>query len=93
MSGTAWTAPGQGAELLQLAKAAGFKLLYEPSKADLANEMLAHLDAQAHTSEQDTDWEAKTNLSLTGAPLTPEDLERIAKCEVGEPGAFAGRAR
>jgi len=67
-TGTEWTEPGKGATRQELVRAL-------PVDVDLPASFY-----QAVTWE--TAQTANTNLRLTGEPLTSEDIQRIATCEV-----------
>ncbi len=69
--GTAWVAPREGAKVLALKDRIALE-------ADWMGDRLAQ-DALLHLSALDN--EHKTNLALTGSPLTDYDLKRIAACE------------
>lgn len=69
MSGTDWTKPGQGATSRELMAAPIGCAAYR--KAIL----LQRIDGTRNFCK-------RTNLRLTGQPLTAEDLERIETCEV-----------
>jgi hypothetical protein len=69
MNGTEWTEPGQGATLRNLFAAPIACAAYR--KAILL-----------HQIDGTRNFCKRTNLRLTGHPLTAQDLDRIAKCEV-----------
>lgn len=91
MTGTEWTAPGQGASVGEIhdavcgpdrwgEKAKKLTEIPNPIGKDLVHSALAHLCTLIRMESQ-YDW-GKSNLRLTGSPLTAEDLKRIADCEV-----------
>jgi hypothetical protein len=65
VSGTRWTAPGEGATAGELVRA-----------AQLARPLL-----KEYRYPTPRGWKARTNLALTGAPLTAEDVQRIAEAK------------
>ena len=72
-TGTAWTAPGEGATLRQLfARGAD-----GADTAEKQSDLLARMNGTRNFCK-------RTNLRLTGAPLAVSDLENIAKCEVAK---------
>jgi len=80
MSGTEWTEPGQGADLGQLATATtndgqlNRNLTYRQR-----NETDGLLRLVAALQPKEIGYRYRTNLRLTGAPLTEDDLRRIAE--------------
>lgn len=75
MHGTSWTGPGQGATIVELWR--------ETLRADVPTNMqldaagaLNRLRAPITTQEG---WSRRTNLTLTGQPLTAYDVKRIAE--------------
>jgi hypothetical protein len=75
MTGTAWTKPGKGATVGEFLDS----LLH--AKADWRSSWTAryHLGELGRVRHGFNEAQ-KTNLSLTGAPLTAEDLRRIETC-------------
>ena len=71
MSGTKWVAPGEGATTIEIAKA-----VWHPPYTDNKKKALLRM-RDIHTGPV----QQKTNLALTGEPLTDYDLRRIAVCE------------
>ncbi len=90
MSGTEWTEPGQGATCGELfdwllresseqtpqgyAASQNLLRIYNPTGL-----LYDAYTASSHTPE--ACWHIATNLRLTGAPLTDEDLVRIAEAK------------
>jgi len=68
MSGTEWTGPGKGATVGRLWRALGIGLETAAIR-DRLYDLCSGNPAQ------------RTNLRLTGAPLTAEDLDRIARAK------------
>jgi hypothetical protein len=77
--GTAWTEPGQGATLQGLWDALPSAKSSSEYRS-VPRRRLGKLALSPGTSSGT--WSHRTNLLLTGAPLTAEDVKRIAKCEV-----------
>ncbi len=73
MSGTEWTEPGQGATVAELRQKFGRIMTLTTKEADAVMGLL--------DNGKRKDWSVRTNLRLTGAPLTAEDLKRIAECK------------
>lgn len=78
VSGTEWTEPGQGATWRDLRgvlrRNASYRIKGSPSyEADW------HVALRAQ--RQAAGYDRRTNLRLTGAPLTAEDLKRIAEAK------------
>ena len=77
MNGTEWTEPGQGATVGMLCKALA---LYESERSEPEwNRAYGRLPAGSCDATKNL---RRTNLRLTGHPLTAEDLKRIEQCEV-----------
>ena len=79
--GTAWTEPGQGATVPEL-RAALMSDYYSPNRTAAKthedfSETMFTLDDRIFAGEDDSH---RTNLALTGHPLTADDLKRIAEC-------------
>jgi hypothetical protein len=77
MSGTEWTEPGQGATCGQLLNTMHprNKPIWKPRGVRrLALENLVRIDNRYP-------YETRTNLRLTGHPLTAEDLQNIAEAK------------
>ncbi len=75
MNGTEWTEPGRGATTLKL-----YETVIRYSDLN-ARSHLCELAAD-HGGWRHGGWdEHRTNLRLTGAPLTAEDLARIARAK------------
>ena len=69
--GTIWVGKGEGAMTIEIATEIH---KVEPSaKTERAFERLVEIDPNCQA--------IRTNLRLTGSPLTPYDLERISQCE------------
>lgn len=80
-SGTEWTAPGQGATVKRIVAALSDMDPAKQTAFECAawNCALSHLPAGSADAVKNL---RRTNLRLTGSPLTAEDLKRIAECEV-----------
>lgn len=80
-NGTQWVEPGQGATISEL-----WSAVFNNTPG-LAREADATLDAMRRRARPEpgpvirTFWRKATNLRLTGAPLTAEDLKRIAEAK------------
>ncbi len=72
--GTAWTEPGQGATGNELAEAIH-------ASHDSEDKIISWEKCDSfYTRLLPLKWR-QTNLRLTGAPLTAEDLKRISECK------------
>jgi hypothetical protein len=84
--GTAWTAPGQGADASALWDAIG--VYRERFAAECGGDQ--HKDPDTYDADKRLEFfglkgeNPRTNLRLTGSPLTADDLKRIAECEVAK---------
>jgi hypothetical protein len=83
MNGTEWTDPGQGATVMQLKEAVATINLEGDSYVDATGHLLQIATRVSSDAYMVTglDWDYRTNLRLTGAPLTAEDLRRIAEAK------------
>ena len=73
MNGTEWTEPGEGATIDEFVNA--IATTRPPSMFQDSIELYRTLE------NDEGDPRLKTNLRLTGAPLTADDLERIAQAK------------
>lgn len=86
--GTRWTGPGQGATVAELrfklSESPQFSHAYSRGKpvALAAHDKLYGFVPDSVYGYAPIDSNARTNVALTGAPLTAEDLTRIEKAEV-----------
>lgn len=75
--GTVWVAPGEGATVARLFEDAENLLMRLSGATPLTKSAFQNLAKQIKALGQDH----RTDLALTGAPLTDYDLKRIAVCE------------
>jgi hypothetical protein len=75
MSGTEWTEPGKGATIYDLIEAV--ELANVGQDTDEKQQTIDMIEANPKASS----GFYVTNLKLTGAPLTAEDLERIGRAK------------
>lgn len=80
MNGTEWTEPGQGVTLGEI-----YSKLVRRQREIPVSELLYDLCSGVFSDVTNTpgtrNWTDRTNLRLTGAPLTAEDLQRIAEAK------------
>jgi hypothetical protein len=74
--GTAWTEPGQGATFAEL-----YAYIVNDRAERVCKGLLLHYAKRFDPGVDVDAWTRRTNLRLTGAPLTSTDLENIAKCK------------
>lgn len=75
--GTKWVGKGEGAKISSFNMA-----LFLRNKYDQLYKMAKfHLRSMADFNTVRSHLNYRTNLALTGEPLTDEDLKRIAECE------------
>ena len=72
MNGTEWTEPGQGATIVQIARALSHVTPTNGVPGDFATAWGVLNSRRDHT---------RTNLRLTGQPLTAADVQRIAEAK------------
>jgi hypothetical protein len=75
-AGTEWTEPGQGDSVGKLQAE-----LFEDSTLPLTDKAFQNLAVLVRTKIGAFDWQRRTNLRLTGSPLTAQDLENIARAK------------
>lgn len=92
MNGTEWTEPGQGATLGELFDACEAGIPKDRISAEFSGLTIRDNEGMRQARQKAFEcgtpsrarWEQRTNLRLTGSPLTAEDLKRIEQCEVGK---------
>lgn len=75
--GTFWTKPGTGASIVELWDAGEAFLVKMGRASELTRAAFLRLSRMIKAFGQDY----RTNLAVTGEPLTPYDVERISTCE------------
>lgn len=78
MNGTEWTEPGQGATVAEL-RSVIHGAIHAASITGTAHLTAAH--DHVHRLANGKDARRRTNLRLTGKPLTAEDIQRIEEAE------------
>jgi len=78
--GTEWTEPGKGAQLDDLWRAI-IPAATGTQRASNHVLRLAHPTPPTKGRPFPSDWYHRTNLRLTGEPLTAEDVQRIAEAK------------
>ncbi len=71
MSGTRWTAPGEGDAIITILRTVNLYIKRSEAR-EIAKDRLFKLSKAI---------DYRTNLALTGEPLTAEDIQRIAEAK------------